>query len=102
MRWNQFFLGIGIGAALTYLASSQLKPATISSDKALHIVKKAFKQRGKIDGSWIYTVPEEYKKNDLTYQIYKTGITRTADGEVEQYETIVDATTGTILEVNRV
>ena len=59
--------------------------------KALRIVKAAFKQRGPIDGSWIYTEPEPYQVNGETIQVYKTGVTRSAFGELEQYEVMVNA-----------
>lgn len=75
-------------------------------DEALYFFRKsasncksAFKQRGPIDGSWIYTQPEPYNINGETVQVYKTGITRSAFGELEQYEVMVDAKTGEIVDV---
>ncbi|MBD1380178.1 PepSY domain-containing protein [Metabacillus arenae] len=99
MNWRNFFVGVSIGFAAAYFVKNRMEAQYISSEKALHIVKQAFKQRGPIDGSWIYTVPEEYYKNHLTYKVYKTGVTRTAGGSLEQYEALVDAKTGTIIEI---
>ncbi|MED4401241.1 PepSY domain-containing protein [Metabacillus fastidiosus] len=102
MKCKDFMIGLGLGITIGYFLKDQLKTTYISSNKALNIVKKAFKERGTIDGSWIFTNVEQYEKNGISYDIYKTGISRTVDDSAEQYETIVDAKTGTILEVNKV
>ena len=43
--------------------------------------------------------PEAYTVNGETVMVYKTGITRSAFGELEQYEVMVDAKTGMIVDV---
>ena len=54
MKGKYFLLGLGLGIVSTYLLKDQIKPKSISSDKALELVKKAFKAKGPIDGSWVY------------------------------------------------
>ena len=99
MKLRHFLLGAGIGITAAVVVKQYVMQPYISSEKALRIVKSAFKQRGPIDGSWIYTVPEAYTVNGETVMVYKTGITRSAFGELEQYEVMVDAKTGMIVDV---
>ena len=102
MKARYFLVGLGLGIVGTYLLKDQIKPLKISSDKALEIVKRAFKEKGPIDGSWIYTVPETFSNEHLSYDVYKTGISRSVDDHLEQYEAFVDTTTGTIVYVDRI
>lgn len=71
---------------------------TLSAEKVLENVKEIFKQDGPISGSWIQMKAEPFQKNNLTYEIYKGGISRNVNGITTQYEFIADAKTGTILE----
>jgi predicted small secreted protein len=97
MGWRKFLIGVGVGFAGAYILKEALNKQMISSEKALTLAKNAFKQSGPISGSWIQTNPEKYKKNDLVYDVYKGGISR----EKEQYEFIIDAYSGTILETRK-
>lgn len=100
MSWNKFFLGFGVGFASALLLKEALTDSTIPGDKALRIAKDAFKKNGPIDGSWIQMNTEEYTKSGIQYRVYKGGISRKKDQESHQYEFIMDAKTGSILEVN--
>lgn len=100
MSWNKFFLGFGVGFASALLVKEALSDSTIPGDKALKLAKEAFKKNGPIDGSWIQMNPEDYTKSGLHYQVYKGGISRKLNHESHQYEFIMDAKTGSILEVN--
>ncbi|MTH55631.1 hypothetical protein GKZ89_19745 [Bacillus mangrovi] len=102
MKLTGLIAGIGIGFGAAYLLRDQLKSPFISSDKALQLVKQEFRKKGPIEGSWIFTVPEDYSINDFNHKVYKTGITRTIEGALEQFEAIVHAQTGLLLEVNKV
>lgn len=102
MKGKYFFLGLGLGIASTYLLKDQIKPMSISSDKALELVKKAFKAKGPIDGSWIYTHPETYSNEHLSYEVFKAGVSRTVNNQLEQYEAFVDTKTGTIVHVEQI
>ncbi|KIU13409.1 PepSY domain-containing protein [Bacillus subtilis] len=99
MKLRHLLLGAGLGICTAVVVKQYVMKPYISSEKALRIVKSAFKRRGPIDGSWIYTQPEPYNINGETVQVYKTGITRSAFGELEQYEVMVDAKTGEIVDV---
>jgi|SRR5690606_17029479 len=99
MSWNKFFLGFGVGFAGALLLKQALSESTIPGDKALKIAKEAFKKNGPIDGSWIQMNPESYEKSGIEYQVYKGGISRNSNQESRQYEFIMDAKTGSIIEV---
>lgn len=102
MKSKYFLLGLGLGIAGTYLVKDQLKSSKISSEKALEIVKKAFKEKGPIDGSWIYTVPKNFSTDHLSYEVYKAGVSRTVQDQLEQYEAFVDTNSGTIVHVDKI
>ncbi|RAK21197.1 putative small secreted protein [Anoxybacillus vitaminiphilus] len=97
MSWRKFFIGVGVGFAAAYILNASLDKKMISSEKALALAKNAFKQSGPIVGSWIQTNPEKYEKDHFVYDVYKGGISR----ETEQYEFIIDAYTGKILETRK-
>ncbi|MDP4161752.1 MAG: PepSY domain-containing protein [Bacillota bacterium] len=100
MNWKSFILGASIGLVGGYAVREAIsQKAHVPAEKVLQNMKNQFKQNGPISGSWIQMVAEPYKKNQLNYSIYRGGITRTVNGENEQYEFIADASTGTILDV---
>jgi predicted small secreted protein len=43
--------------------------------------------------------PETFQKNELSYKVYRGGLTQNEDGELKQLEFIVDAHSGTVLDV---
>ncbi len=55
MKLRHLLLGAGLGICTAVVVKQYVMKPYISSEKALRIVKSAFKQRGPIDGSWIYT-----------------------------------------------
>ncbi|RFB17846.1 hypothetical protein DZB84_08325 [Bacillus sp. HNG] len=100
MSWNKFLLGFGVGFVSALLLKEALSDSLIPGDKALKIAKEAFKKNGPIDGSWIQMNPEDFSKSGIQYQVYKGGISRKLNQESHQYEFVMDAKTGSILEVN--
>lgn len=101
MKWKTFLLGAGVGVAAALLVHQATKDQPIKPEKALKIAKDAFKQKGPVDGSWIHMVPEKYFRNEIPHDVFRGGISRRVNGELEQYEFIVDKLNGTILDVQK-
>ncbi|NMD72732.1 hypothetical protein HHO41_21120 [Bacillus sp. DNRA2] len=102
MNWKTFLIGVGSGLAGGIIASYLLtkdQQKKISPEKILQQVKSAFKEQGPILGSWIHMEAENYEKNNLSYLVYKGGISKNNQDRTVQYEFIADATTGTILSI---
>ncbi|MCA1066002.1 PepSY domain-containing protein [Rossellomorea sp. AcN35-11] len=100
MNWKSFIIGIGIGAAGGYFLKEKLNESSlISAEKVLKDVKQSFKKDGDIDGSWIGMKPEDFQKHSVATKVYKGGVSRRRDGELEQYEFLADAYTGTVIDV---
>lgn len=101
MNWKTFFIGAAIGIIGGYAAKDILsQKLNISPEKALDFVKDRFKKHGPISGSWIHNETEPFKKKLINYRVYKGGISKNENGANKQYEFIVDASTGTILDVH--
>ncbi|OEH91776.1 PepSY domain-containing protein [Bacillus solimangrovi] len=98
MNWKNTLLGVSIGAAAGVWAYSQSKKP-LSAEQALRSAKEALKENGPVDGSWIHMAPESIKKNGLTYSVYRGGISRLVEDDLKQEEFLVDANTGTIVDV---
>lgn len=104
MSWKKFAAGVGAGVAVTMLAKSQLEKTEgkLSPEKALKLVKGKATDLGTIEGSWVHMITEEFEQDKLLYQVYRGGITATNEsGNMEAYEFFVDASSGTILALNR-
>ncbi|HEY4554240.1 MAG TPA: PepSY domain-containing protein [Bacillaceae bacterium] len=100
MNWKSFIWGAAAGLIGGYLVSEAAKKKVpISGEKVLFQVKRAFKEEGKIDGSWLQTKPEDYKKHAVRTKVYRGGITRNVNGERQQFEFIADAYTGSVIDV---
>ena len=100
MNWKSFVFGLGIGAAGGYFLKERLDASSlISAEKVLKEVKLSFKKEGNIDGSWIGMKPEDYHKHSIHTKVYKGGISRRNNGELEQFEFVADAYTGTVVDV---
>ncbi len=99
MGLRKFLLGVAIGIVGTFFVNKLLPSSRISSDQALKLVKQEIKKHGPIDGSWIQMIPEKYERNNISYNVYKGGISRTIDNYSEQLEFIVNAENGTILDI---
>lgn len=104
MKNRDLLIGFATGVAAAYLVkevvdrTEKLYPA----DNVLKEVKSAFKEEGPIDGSWIFMKTEPYKQHALTTEVYKGGITRHKEDELQQFEFLADAYTGAVIEVKQV
>lgn len=102
VSWKRLLIGISIGFAAGLFLSKELQKDEVSPEKVLKLVKQSLNEKFHITGSWIHMVPENYEKNEMNYTVYRGGITTTNDeDEVVQYDFIVDAKTGTILELSK-
>lgn len=101
MGLKRLVLGIGIGIAAGMFLRSKLTNEHIAPEKALRIVKQNLEPKMTINGSWIHMIPESFEKNNLEYTVYRGGITTLTDDSTIQYDFIVDANSGTILEINK-
>lgn len=100
MNWKNVIFGIGIGFLSGYVVKSIVdERSTVSPEKVLNNLKNLLRTKGTISGSWIFMQSEPYTKNELEYTVYKGGISRTIDGELQQLEFIADATTGTVIDI---
>ncbi|WP_416827742.1 PepSY domain-containing protein [Ectobacillus polymachus] len=100
MNWKSILLGVGLGFTAGYLVANQLQQdGHISADKALKMAKKVFEEKGEITGSWIHMVPEVWENQDITYDVYRGGVTTMIGDEQSRYEFLLDAKTGSVLNV---
>ncbi|MBZ5202833.1 PepSY domain-containing protein [Planomicrobium chinense] len=104
MKNRDLLVGFAAGVAATYIIKEvyDRKATLYPADDVLKSVKSAFKEEGPIDGSWIFMKTEPYKQHAVSTEVYKGGITRHREDELEQFEFLADAYTGAVLEVNKV
>jgi predicted small secreted protein len=100
MNWKSFLVGAAVGLIGGYIVKEVIDQKTnVSPEKVLEQVKKQFKQKGPISGSWIHMEAKPYEKQQIHYRVYKGGISKNNNGSTEQFEFIADAQTGTLLEI---
>lgn len=107
-REKQSFLPLVIiGAVLsfvigffTFFLVDQKTP--VNADKILNRVKEQFKEDGPIEGSWIEMTKVPWKKYSYETKVYYGGISRIEEGQVQQYEFVADAYTGTVMDIYKV
>lgn len=101
MKVKDFVSGVLTGVAAGLIvnqAFEKLNPIT-PAERVLNDVKEAFKKEGPIDGSWIVMKPEPFTNNVLSMEVYRGGISRIRNGELEQFEFAANAETGTVVEL---
>lgn len=101
MKVKDFVAGIITGVAAGLIvnqAFEKMNPNT-PAENVLNAVKDAFKKEGPIDGSWIVMKPEPFTNNVLTMEVYRGGISRIKNGELEQFEFAANSQTGTVVEL---
>lgn len=91
-----FFL---FGAAAHSFFSSK---KTLKADDLLKKVKKEFLKEGPVDGSWIELTKVPWKKYAYETDVYYGGISRFEENKLVQYEFIVDAFTGSLIDLYKV
>lgn len=101
---KDFALGVvtGIAAAIVVKEMSDRVSPYASPNDILDNIKNEFKKQAPIDGSWIFMKTEQFNNGFMETPAYRGGITRTLNGEVESYEFVADARSGSILDINQV
>ena len=98
---------LGISVVLSFVLglftfSFYSKKKTKSADTILKSVKKEFLKEGPIDGSWIELTKVPWKKFAYETDVYYGGISRYEENKLVQYEFIVNAYTGSMIDIYRV
>lgn len=75
---------------------------SLKADDLLKKIKKEFIKEGPIDGSWIELTKVPWKKYAYETDVYYGGISRFEENKLVQYEFIVDAYTGSLIDLYKV
>lgn len=104
MKLRDFILGVmtGLAAAIIVKKTSEKISPYMSADQVLENIKHEFKKDAPIDGSWIVMKPEQFKNGLIELPVYRGGISRMVNGEIETYEFAADATSGVVVELKLV
>jgi len=104
MNIENFIAGVLTGVAAGIVVSEVIDrvDSNVSADAVLKDIKNTFKKEGPIDGSWIVMKTEPFKNEVITMDVYRGGISRIMNGELEQFEFSADAKTGTVVELSKV
>lgn len=103
MKLRDFMLGVttGLAAAVLIKQISERVQPYLSANQVLDNIKEEFRKESPIDGSWIYMKPEDFNNGITTIPVYKGGISRVVDGEVENFEFAADARSGVIVDLKK-
>ena len=101
MKLRDFAIGVvaGLAAAVIIKEISDRALPYKSADQILADLKQQFKKDGHIEGSWIFMKPEYFQNGYTSIPAYRGGITQIIDGESKNFEFVVDAHQGILLEV---
>ncbi|MBN8209501.1 hypothetical protein JI666_12155 [Bacillus sp. NTK071] len=101
MRTRDVLVGalIGASAAAISTASIASRQTYLSPEKALKAVKGAVKPVYTIKGSWIHMKTDSVEKFNLPFTVYSGGLTCEKDDQLLQLDFMVDAETGTLVDL---
>lgn len=104
MKIRDYMMGLGTGIVIGIIASKAASKMDMnrSAELVLKEIKDSFKEEGPIDGSWIFMSPEPFQKGAIHMNVYKGGISRIKNSQLEQFEFAADAKTGTVVELIQV
>ncbi|QCR33294.1 hypothetical protein [Lysinibacillus sp. SGAir0095] len=101
MKLRDFLIGVATGLAAAIIikeASERISPF-VPANHILDNVKDEFKKISPIDGSWIYMKTEDFNNGVMTIPVYRGGITRMNNGELETFEFAADARSGVVVDL---
>lgn len=104
MKIRDFLIGVATGVAATIIikeTANRVSPY-VPANHVLNNVKAAFKKEAPIDGSWIYMKTEDFYNGVTSIPVYKGGISRIMNGEMEAFEFAADARSGVIVDLKRI
>jgi len=104
LKLRDFLIGVatGLAAAIIIKETSERVSPFVPANQVLNNVKSEFKREAPIDGSWIYMKTEDFYNGITTIPVYRGGISRLLNGEMESFEFAADARTGVIVELKRI
>ncbi|MGM9951597.1 MAG: hypothetical protein ACI33P_15790 [Lysinibacillus sp.] len=104
MKLRDFMLGVvtGLAAAVIIKEVTETVSPYKSANEILENIKADFKKDSPIDGSWIYMKTENFSNGFTEVPVYRGGISRLKDGEMETYEFAADARTGALVDLQLV
>lgn len=104
MKLKDFLAGILTGVAAGIVVNEVINRTNpnVSADAVLNNIKGNFKEEGPIDGSWIVLKTEPFENKMISMDVYRGGVSRIKNGELEQFEFAADAKTGTVVELLQV
>ncbi|MCM3387427.1 hypothetical protein M3649_04710 [Ureibacillus chungkukjangi] len=101
MKLRDFLIGVatGLAAAIIIKETSERISPFVPANQVLDNVKDEFKKETPIDGSWIYMKTEDFNNGVMTIPVYRGGITRMNNGEMETFEFAADARSGVVVDL---
>ena len=104
MKLRDFMLGVvtGLAAAVIIKEVTEKVSPYKSANEILENIKSDFKKDSPIDGSWIYMKTENFSNGFTEVPVYRGGISRLKNGEMETYEFAADARTGALVDLQLV
>ncbi|WP_413363161.1 hypothetical protein [Lysinibacillus sp. 3P01SB] len=104
MKLRDFMLGVvtGLAAAVIIKEVTEKVSPYKSANEILENIKADFKKDSPIDGSWIYMKIENFSNGFTEVPVYRGGISRLNNGEMETYEFAADARTGAVVDLQLV
>ena len=104
MKLRDFMLGVvtGLAAAVIIKEVTEKVSPYKSANEILENIKADFKKDSPIDGSWIYMKIENFSNGFTEVPVYRGGISRLKNGEMETYEFAADARTGALADLQLV
>jgi predicted small secreted protein len=99
MKWKTFLIAGLAGAAAGYMIT-KTKTEWITPEKALKLIKDKASEHFSISGAWIVVTREEKNVHNMLYTVYKGGFSHSIEGmPAVHYEFLIDAQTGTVLQL---
>lgn len=104
MKLRDFLIGVatGLAAAVIIKEASEKVSPFIPAGQVLDNIKKEFKKDAPIDGSWIFMKTDNFTNGFMTIPVYRGGISRMHEGEMQTFEFAADARSGVVVELTEV